>query len=148
MIDSNPAVVLEGLSKIVPKGELSPQIRIQRSEGVNITELEKSTILRTRLRLEKCVTNPGGRLVTIDIFRDYVEVAAYQGWNIFLLPALQLLMEPVHPGQLVSEVIASYGIAIREIDVDDSQLSIMTSRKREWLSASSPRRAVVTVFMG
>jgi hypothetical protein len=88
MIDANSTIVFKGPSEIIPEGELSPKIRMQRPKCVDVAEFQKISILGTWLRLKKCITYPGGRLVAIDIFWDDIEVTTYQGRRIFLFPNL------------------------------------------------------------
>jgi hypothetical protein len=47
MIDANSTIVFKGLSEIIPKGELSLQIRMQRPKRVDVAKFEQTSILGT-----------------------------------------------------------------------------------------------------
>ena len=86
MIDANSAIVLKGLPEVIPEGELSHHIRMQRPKRVDVPEFEETTVLRTRFGLKERVTDPGGRLVAIDILWNDIKVSAYQRRRIVPLP--------------------------------------------------------------
>ncbi len=120
MVDANAAIMLERLPEVIPEGELPGLLRMQRAEGIAVAKAEQGTVSRSRLRLEERVMDPRGRLVTVDILGDDIEVAADQHGHIFFQPSAHLLMQPIHPGQLVGELIAADRIAVRKIDIDDA----------------------------
>src|SRR5580704_7381885 len=70
MVDTDAAIVLEGLSEVIPERELAAFVRVQRPERVGIAETEQRTISRPRLGLEQRVADPGGRVVAIDVLRN------------------------------------------------------------------------------
>jgi hypothetical protein len=55
MIDANSTIVFKCLPEIVPEGELSLQIRMQRPKCVDVAKLEKISIFGARLGLKECV---------------------------------------------------------------------------------------------
>jgi hypothetical protein len=55
MIDANSTIVFKGLPEIVPEGELSLQIRMQRPKCVDVAKFEKISIFGARLWLKECV---------------------------------------------------------------------------------------------
>src|ERR1700677_3731233 len=92
MVDTNATIMFKRLSPIIPEGELAALVRMQRTERVRIAKSEQRPVACPRFRLKQRIMDPRGRLVAIDIFRDYIEVAANQHRQIFLSPGPHLLL--------------------------------------------------------
>jgi hypothetical protein len=112
VVDADSSIVLECLAEVVPERELSGLSRMQGSESICVAQSEQGPIARTRFRLKQCIVNPRCRLVAIDVFRDHIEVASDERWHFVLKPKIHLLFEPVHPSQLVRELLRSNRIAV------------------------------------
>src|SRR6187402_2343821 len=84
VIDPDPAIMFKCLAKVIPESKLSWQSRMQRAEGICVTELQHLPILSTWFGLKKSILDPGGRLMAIDVLGDDVEVTANQCRRFFL----------------------------------------------------------------
>jgi hypothetical protein len=64
--------------------------------------------------------HPRSRFVAVDILGNDVEVAAHEGWHSAFQPNLHLLIEAIHPRQLVKKFLAAHRISVRKVDVGNT----------------------------
>ena len=112
MIYPDSAVAFKSLAEIIPEGELSDAFRMQRTKGIGISKPQHLPISFTRLRLEERVSHPRGRLVTIDIFGNNVEVAPDDRGRTFLDPRAHLVQQSTIHASLYSNFSLPTGLPL------------------------------------
>ena len=122
MINPNSTIVFKGLPEVIPERKQPALSRMQQAKCVRITEFDHGPIAGPRLRLKQGVMNPRGWLVTVNIFRDNVEVPSNSSRDRIVCPSPHLPQQTVHPRKFVDKPLASHRIAIRQVDVHDPKI--------------------------
>src|SRR5205814_7431192 len=87
-------------------------------------EIEQRPQRGARLRLAERVTGEGGRAEDVGVGRADIVVTAQDEHLLARQQGLGALGEAVHPGDLVGELFAADGIAVRQIKAADRERSL------------------------
>lgn len=121
MIDPDAAIVFESLPKIVPESKSAALFRMEMPKSIRISELEHCAVSSPGFGLKQSIAHPRRRLMAVDILGNHIEVSADEGGHLVFQQRFEVLMQAIHPGQFVGEVVAPRRVPVGEIDVDDTE---------------------------
>src|SRR3990170_3044117 len=120
MVDAQALVLLEGAGLIVPEG-ITVRLVVAGAEGAGQPKIEERLEMGAGLGSEQGVVHPGAGIVYVLRRRDHVEVAGDDHRLLVGEERLDVVLEPRHPCQLVDELLGPVRIAVRQVDIDETE---------------------------
>lgn len=118
MVDPNAGIALERLPPIGPEA-VDALVGMPMPDRVGPALVEEPRVGCLCFRREQRVALPVLGLVDVEVGRDDIIVAAHDNGGFQVEQGLQMSVEPLHPFELIVELDAGLGVAVREVEAGD-----------------------------
>ena len=121
-VDPQTLIPMPAPRLIIPEG-VSVRLRVEHAVCVGQTEIEESSEPRARFGPAESIVTEADRVVNIVVRRTNIIVAGQNERDLAAQQLAGVSDQPLHPGELVGELVGPHRIAVWQVDRSDANLA-------------------------